>query len=102
MSLIQMKLFQREAGRLGRAFRSRTFRLLGRLGLAVAVITAPLPRVNAGDWTGYMNVFNNDAGSQGAYVFGSGWGVADLKTTVLASPGTGINVENNILELFHN
>ena len=102
MSLIQMKLFQREAGRLGRAFRSRTFRLLGRLGLAVAVITAPLPRVNAGDWTGYMNVFNNDAGSQGAYVFGSGWGVADLKTTVLASPGTGINVENNILELFPN
>jgi autotransporter-associated beta strand protein len=102
MSSIQMKLFQREAGRLGRAFRSRTFRLLGRLGLAVAVITAPLPRVNAGDWTGYMNVFNNDAGSQGAYVFGSGWGVADLKTTVLASPGTGINVENNILELFPN
>jgi autotransporter-associated beta strand protein len=102
MSSIQMKLFQHAAGHLGRAFRSRTFRLLGRLGLAVAVITAPVPRVNAGDWTGYMNVFTNNAGSQGDYVFGDNWGVADLKTTVLARPGSGINVENNILELFPN
>jgi hypothetical protein len=32
-------------------------------------------------WIGYMNVFNNNAGAQGTYVFGSGWGVADLKST---------------------
>jgi len=32
-------------------------------------------------WIGYMNVFNNNAGAQGGYVFGSTWGVADLKST---------------------
>ena len=45
--------------------------------LAIAATTA-----SAGDWTGYMNVFNNAAGSQGGYIFGSGWGVSDLKTTI--------------------
>ena len=38
--------------------------------------TAPL------DWTGYMNVSSSTAGGQGTYLWGSAWGVADLKTTV--------------------
>jgi hypothetical protein len=33
-----------------------------------------------GATTGYMNVFENNAGAQGGYLWGSGWGVADLKT----------------------
>ena len=32
-----------------------------------------------------MNVFFNSSGSQGGFIFGSGWGVSDLKTTVLTS-----------------
>ena len=40
-------------------------------------------------WVGYMNVFDNNAGSQGGYVFGSGWGLGDLKTTVgVSNTGT--------------
>jgi autotransporter-associated beta strand protein len=102
MSSHQMKLFQSVGRRGGRLLVRGALPLLARLGLAVAVIVAPLPRVDAGDWVGYMNVFENDAGSQGGPVFGSGWGVSDLKTTILARPGSGINVENNILELFPN
>ena len=102
MSSHQMKLFQLLGRRGGRLMVRGALPLLARLGLAVAVIVAPLPRVYAGDWIGYMNVYDNDAGSQGGFVFGSGWGVSDLKTTILARPGSGINVENNILELFPN
>ena len=29
---------------------------------------------------GWMSVFDNNAGAQGGYLWGSGWGVADLKT----------------------
>lgn len=36
----------------------------------------------AATWVGYMNVFDNSAGSKGGYIFGSSWGVADMKTTV--------------------
>ena len=32
-------------------------------------------------WNGYMNVFENTAGAQGAYLFGSGWGTSDLATS---------------------
>ena len=39
-------------------------------------------------WYGYMNVFNNASGSKGSYVFGSGWGVNDLKSTINPSAGT--------------
>ena len=36
----------------------------------------------AASWAGYMNVFNNDSGAQGSYLFGSSWGVTALKTTI--------------------
>ncbi len=43
----------------------------------------------AASWVGYMNVFFNDGGSKGGFVFSQGWGVADLKTTETTSnPGT--------------
>jgi autotransporter-associated beta strand protein len=57
----------------------------------------------AGTWAGYMNVFNKlPDGSQGGFAFGSPWGVVDLKTTLIATPGVGINITNNSLELFPN
>jgi len=33
-------------------------------------------------WLGYMNVFDLTAGSQGGYLWGSGWGVGDVATTL--------------------
>jgi len=36
-------------------------------------------------WIGYMNVFANVNGSKGAYLFGSGWGVADLSSVFAPS-----------------
>lgn len=55
-------------------------------GLALAGIASSAV---ADGWVGYMNVFNNAAGGPGSYVFGSGWGLGDVKTTVVTSnPGT--------------
>jgi hypothetical protein len=35
-----------------------------------------------GNWIGYMNVFENAGGTKGAYVFGSGWGLPDVKSVL--------------------
>jgi hypothetical protein len=43
---------------------------------AVAINTS-----EAGNWSGYMNVFENNAGSAGNYAFGSGWGAEALQVT---------------------
>ena len=39
-------------------------------------------------WIGYMNVFENSGGSQGGYVFGSGWDVPDLRSTLNVGAGS--------------
>ena len=39
------------------------------------------------NWTGYMNVFELPANG-GAYLFGSAWGVADLKTVIDSTANT--------------
>lgn len=49
-------------------------------------------------WIGYMNVFDNNGGSQGGYIFGSGWGVSDLKTTVAVSNTGTYNGDQLVLE----
>jgi MYXO-CTERM domain-containing protein len=56
------------------------------LSFALVAVTclAAVP-ANAGNWIGYMNVFDNSAGSKGAFVFGTSWGISDLKTTVITS-----------------
>jgi hypothetical protein len=65
--------------------------ILASLAIASALASATLVSGHAqttvdvdinGSWTGYMNVFNNDGGAQGGYVFGQPWGVADLKSTL--------------------
>ena len=67
---------------------ARFFRSASSLAIA-AVLAIAATTASAGDWTGYMNVFANASGSQGAYIFGSGWGVSDLKTTISnSSAGT--------------
>ncbi|MCH9661715.1 MAG: hypothetical protein K0U54_12495, partial [Bacteroidetes bacterium] len=65
--------------------------------LGSVVVTAPAPdqtTVNFDSnaaWIGYMNVFETPANG-GGFVFGSGWGVPDLKTVVDTS------VENVVLQ----
>jgi hypothetical protein len=75
-----------------RFFRSAAFLTLAAV-LAISATTA-----SAGDWLGYMNVFQNAAGSQGAYIFGSGWGVSDLKTTISNSSAGTIIGDQLVLE----
>lgn len=53
-------------------------------------------------WIGYMNVFDNNGGSQGGYIFGSGWGVSDLKTTVAVSNTGTYNGDQLVLEPNYN
>ena len=71
-------------------------------GLLVLVAVAAAQVASAGDWVGYMNVFNNAAGSQGSYVFGSGWGVSDLKTTISNSNAGTIIGDQLVLEPNYN
>ena len=71
-------------------------------GLLVLVAVAAAQVASAGDWVGYMNVFSNAAGSQGSYVFGSGWGVSDLKTTISNSNAGTIIGDQLVLEPNYN
>ena len=80
---------------------ARFFRSVAFLAL-VAVSAIDASSVSAGNWTGYMNVFNNASGTQGSYVFGSGWGVADLKTTVSNSNSGTIVGDQLVLEPNYN
>ena len=69
--------------------------------LVLASVSSSL--ATAGDWRGYMNVFNLDgSGGQGGYVFGNAWGVPDLKTVVVNGSGTGTSITNNVLDLYPN
>jgi hypothetical protein len=64
-----------------RVIRSTVSSARGLLAVA-AILLVTATTASAGNWVGYMNVFQNAAGSPGAYAFGSGWGVSDLKTTI--------------------
>jgi len=70
--------------------------------LVVVLVAAAAQMASAGNWTGYMNVFNNAAGTQGSYVFGSGWGVSDLKTTISNSNAGTIVGDQLVLEPNYN
>ena len=75
---------------------ARFFRSASSLAIA-AVLAIAATTASAGNWVGYMNVFQNASGTEGAYIFGSGWGVPDLATTVVTSnPGT-INGDELVL-----
>ena len=39
-------------------------------------------------WIGYMNVFENSGGSKGGYLFGSGWALPDIKSTLNVGAGS--------------
>ena len=70
--------------------------------LAVASVSSSL--ATAGNWNGFMNVWSAEppTSGTGAYVFGSGWGVSDLKTVVVNGSGTGANIVDNVLDLYPN
>ena len=70
--------------------------------LAIASVSSSL--ATAGSWTGYMNVWSASPppSGTGAYIFGSAWGVSDLKTVVVNGSGTGANIVNNVLDLYPN
>jgi len=70
--------------------------------LVVVLVAAAAQMASAGNWTGFMNVFNNAAGTQGSYVFGSGWGVSDLKTTISNSNAGTIVGDQLVLEPNYN
>jgi len=74
-----------------------------RIGWVVVLALAPAMVADAGGWQGWMNVSaKTPEGGQGAYLWGSAWGVADLKTVLVNSSGTGMNIANNVLELYPN
>lgn len=74
----------------------------GALLAIAAIVSVTAGSARAGNWVGYMNVFNNAAGSQGSYVFGSGWGVSALKTTISNSNAGTIAGDQLVLEPNYN
>lgn len=63
------------------------------VSLALSSFAVSIDTSEAGNWNGFMNVFNNDGGAAGGYLWGSGWGTADLNATnaggvVTLSPNT--------------
>jgi len=71
--------------------------------MAVAVAGLSASQASAGDWRGWMSVFTKTPEEgRGGYLWGSAWGVPDLKTTVVNGSGTGVNISNNVLDLFPN
>jgi hypothetical protein len=86
---------------LARVIRS-TVSFAGGLLAVAAILLVTASSASAGNWVGYMNVFNNSAGAQGGYVFGSGWGVSDLKTTISNSNAGTIIGDQLVLEPNYN
>ena len=69
----------------------------------LAVVSVSWSLANAGDWKGYMVVSSTSStGGQGNYLWGSGWGVPDLKTVVIKSTGSAANIIDNVLDLYPN
>ena len=51
--------------------------------MALSSFAVSIDTSSAGNWSGYMSVFDNAGGAPGGYLWGSGWGVADLDSTHL-------------------
>jgi hypothetical protein len=63
--------------------------MLKKISLTALLSITGLFTAHADGWIGYMSVFENNAGAQGGFVFGSTWGVPDIKTTIVTDvPGT--------------
>lgn len=56
----------------------------------------------AGSWTGWMNTLSADPSAGGTYMWGSGWGVPELKTVIVSGAGSGFTITDNILDLYPN
>jgi PEP-CTERM motif len=84
-----------------RVIRSTVSSAAGLLAVA-AILLVAAGSASAGNWVGYMNVFNNSAGAQGSYIFGSAWGVPELKTTITNSNVGTIAGDQLVLEPNYN
>jgi hypothetical protein len=73
-----------------------------RWAVLLAVVAIAAGPARAGDWKGYMNVWTAPQSAGGSYLFGSPWGLPDVKTVVINGSGTGTNITNNILDLYPN
>lgn len=69
--------------------------------LAIAGMSA-VP-AGAGDWKGWMAVFNKTPeGGEGTFLWSQAWGVPALRTDVINGTGTGATIVNNVLDLYPN
>jgi len=63
--------------------------MLKKISLTALLSITGLLTAQADGWFGYMNVFNNNAGTPGSWEFGSSWGLPEVKTTIVTDvPGT--------------
>jgi len=90
------------APRTVRRFFSVTSWLPIQLVLAVALVAGTLGEAHAGAWNAWMNVWDQNPATGGAYMYGQAWGIADLKTVLVNTSGTGTTITDNILELYPN
>jgi len=51
------------------------------VSMALSSYAVSIDTSSAGNWSGYMSVFDNAGGAQGGYLWGSGWGAADLDSS---------------------
>lgn len=51
------------------------------ISMALTSFAVSIDTSEAGNWSGYMAVFDNAGGSQGGYLWGSDWGAADLDSS---------------------
>jgi hypothetical protein len=51
------------------------------VSMALTSFAVSIDTSETGNWSGYMNVFENNAGSAGGFVFGSGWGAEALQAS---------------------
>ncbi len=73
------------------------------LMLAIALFAAGGSTIaHAGNWVGYVNTWSGDPLAGGSYLWGSQWGVPDLKTVIVSGAGSGFTITDNILDLYPN
>jgi hypothetical protein len=47
-------------------------------------------------WVGWMNIYDNNGGSQGGYLWGNGWGIADLRAGFVGTNYIWIGPNTNV------
>ena len=70
------------------------------LGAAARVYSQTTVQVDTTkNWVGYMNIYANNGGSQGGYLWGSAWGVADLRAGFVSTNYVWITPNTNVFNI---